>query len=142
MAVEEASFNTVMLSISEGLIMLRKLLLLPEIPPCSNGTPSSTISGSLLAFREAPPRTRMVLPAEAEPLLDIICTPETLPLINCSGEETRPLLKSFDFTVATEPVRSLFLAVPYPMTTTSASALLSDSSFTFILSEIESTLSI
>ena len=139
---EEASFNTVMLSISDGLIILRKLLLLPEIPPCSNGTPSSTIRGSLLAFRDAPPRTRMVLPAEAEPLLDIICTPETLPLINCSGEETRPLLKSFDFTVATEPVRSLFLAVPYPMTTTSASALLSDSSFTFILSEIESTLSI
>ena len=44
----KVNFNTVMLSISEGLIMLRKLLLLPEIPPCSNGTPSSTIRGSLL----------------------------------------------------------------------------------------------
>jgi predicted AAA+ superfamily ATPase len=31
--------------------MLRKLLLLPEIPPCSNGTPSSTIRGSLLALK-------------------------------------------------------------------------------------------
>ena len=112
MAVEEASFNTVMLSISAGLIMLRKLLELPEMPPCSNGTPSSTIRGSLLALSEAPPRTRMVLPAEAEPLFDMICTPETLPLINCSGDDTNPLLKSLELTVATEPVRSLLRAVP------------------------------
>ena len=95
-AVEEASFNTVMLSMSLGLIILRKLLEFPEIPPCSNGTPSRTISGSLLAFNDAPPRIRIVLPAVAEPLFDIICTPEILPLISCSGLLTIPLLKSLD----------------------------------------------
>ena len=111
MAVEAASFSTVIDSMSCGFIMLRKLSA-PEMPPSSRGTPSTTISGSLLAFREAPPRTRIVLPDVAEPELDIICTPDTLPLISCSGEEIEPLLKSFAFTVATEPVRSLLRVVP------------------------------
>ena len=59
---------------------------------------------TLLALSEAPPRTRMVLPAEAEPLFDMICTPETLPLINCSGDDTNPLLKTLELTIAKESV--------------------------------------
>ena len=121
MAVEEASLRIVMLSMSLGLMRLRKFPSLPLIPPCSKGTPSSTIRGSLLALSEAPPRTRIVLPAVGEPLFDIICTPEIFPLISCSGELTRPVLKSSLETLVTEPVRSLFLCVPYPITTTSLS---------------------
>ena len=110
-----------MLSISFGLMRLRKLPSLPLIPPCSRGTPSNTISGSLLAFSEAPPRTRIVLPEVGEPLLDMICTPEIFPLISCSGELTSTMLKSLLLTFVTEPVRSLLRCVPYPMTTTSLS---------------------
>ena len=112
MAVEEASLSTVMLSMSFGLIRLRKLLPLPDMPPCSKGMPSRTMSGSLLALSEAPPRMRIVEPAVAEPLFDMICTPATLPLMSCSGLLTSPLLKSLDCTVDTEPVRSLRRVVP------------------------------
>ena len=71
MAVEAASFNTVIDSMSCGLIILRKLSA-PEIPPSSKGTPSTTINGSLEALSEAPPRTRIVLPDVAEPEFDMI----------------------------------------------------------------------
>ena len=108
---------------SLGLIRLKKLLLLPLIPPISRGTPSRTINGSLLAFKEAPPRIRMVLPAVGEPLLDMICTPAILPLMSCSGELIIPSLKSLLLTLATAPVRSPFREVPYPMTTTSSSVI-------------------
>ncbi|MNL14369.1 hypothetical protein D3C87_1353050 [compost metagenome] len=101
-----------MLSISLGLIKLKKLPLLPLIPPVSKGTPSSTIKGSLLALSDAPPRIRIVLPAEGEPLLDITCTPAVLPLINCSGEPTNPALKSLLLTVVTAPVRSFLFELP------------------------------
>ena len=100
---------------------LRKLPLLPLIPPASKGTPSSTISGSLLALKEAPPRIRIVLPALGEPLFDITCTPADFPLISCSGEPTSPALKSLLFTVLTEPVKSFFVILPYPTTTSSSS---------------------
>ncbi|MNI17070.1 hypothetical protein D3C73_704270 [compost metagenome] len=111
-AVDDASLSTVMLSISFGLIRLRKLPLLPLIPPVSKGTPSNTIKGSLLALKEAPPRIRIVLPEEGEPLLDITCTPAVFPLISCSGEPTSPLLKSLLPTVLTAPVRSFFVVLP------------------------------
>ena len=83
MAVDEASFSTVMLSMSDGFIILMKLPL-PVIPPFSKGTPSTTINGSLDAFRDAPPRIRMLLPADGEPPELIICTPETFPLMSRS----------------------------------------------------------
>ena len=47
-------------------------------------------NGSLLAFREAPPRIRIVLPAPGAPPLEVICTPAALPAINCSGVEICP----------------------------------------------------
>ena len=51
----------------------------PEMPRPSIGMPSTTISGSLLAFKDAPPLIRMVLPEPGAPLLLVICTPATLP---------------------------------------------------------------
>ena len=112
MAVDEASFNTVMLSISLGLIRLRKLPLPETEPPTSIGTPSNTMSGSFEALSDAPPRMRMVDPAVGEPPPLTICTPAILPLTSASGEEIIPLLKSFSLTEATEPVRSFFLRTP------------------------------
>ena len=84
----------------------------PEIPPPSIGIPSITIKGSLLAFNEAPPLIRMVLPAPGAPLLLIIDTPATLPAINCSGVVIAPVLKSLAVTVDTEPDKSFFLTEP------------------------------
>ena len=71
MAVADASFNMVNVSISFGLIKARALAC-PEIPPLSNGIPSITINGSLLALREAPPRIRILLPDPGAPLLEVI----------------------------------------------------------------------
>ena len=101
-----------MLSISFGLMRLRKLPLPETEPPTSIGMPSMTINGSLEALSEAPPRIRMVLPADGEPPLLTICTPLTLPLISSSGELMTPWLKSLLLTLDTEPVRSLLRCTP------------------------------
>ena len=66
-----------------------------------------TISGSLLALRDAPPRIRMVLPAPGEPL-DVICTPATLPTSSSLGVEIAPFWKFLSLMLVTEPVRSFF----------------------------------
>src|SRR4029078_6534642 len=98
----------------------------------ANGTPSTTISGSLLALSEAPPRIRIVLPAPGAPPLEVICTPATFPAISCSGVVIVPLLKSFAVMLVTAPVRSFFILVPYPITTTSLSAEVAPDNQTFI----------
>ena len=84
----------------------------PEMPPPSIGIPSITINGSLLAFSDAPPLIRMVLPEPGAPLLLVIDTPATLPAINCSGVEIAPVLKSFEEILTTDPVKSFFLVEP------------------------------
>src|SRR3712207_8294987 len=50
-------------------------------PPRSTLFPYTTLfrSGSLLAFNDARPRTRIVLPAPGAPLLEVMVTPATLP---------------------------------------------------------------
>ena len=63
-AVAEASFNTLIDSISLGLIVFNKLAE-PGRLLLSTGTPSITINGSLLALIEDPPRIRIVLPPPA-----------------------------------------------------------------------------
>ena len=110
-AVAEASFKTTNVSISFGLIRFNGLAE-PAIPPLSNGTPSITINGSLLAFIEVPPLILIVLPEPGAPLLELIFTPGTLPITNCSGVVTEPLLKSSLLITAADPVKSLVLAVP------------------------------
>ena len=84
----------------------------PATPPLSSGTPSITISGSLLAFIDVPPLILMVLPEPGAPLLELILTPGIFPITNCSGVVTEPLLKSSLFTITAEPVKSFVLAVP------------------------------
>ena len=89
MAAADASFKTVKVSISFGLIKLNGLET-PEIFEFSKGIPSITIKGSLLAFKEAPPRIRITLPEPGAPPLEVIDTPATLPDINCSGVAMLP----------------------------------------------------
>ncbi len=84
-AVADASFKTLIDSMSLGLIVFRKFAE-PDIPLLSTGTPSITINGSLLAFKEAPPRMRILLPPPADPPLVVTCKPATLPCNNCSEE--------------------------------------------------------
>src|SRR4030095_1262530 len=120
MAVADASFKTVIDTISFGLIVARALGT-PAISEFDRGIPSITINGSLLAFNEAPPRILIVLPEPGAPSFGVIDTPATLPRINCSGVTIAPLLKSFALIAVTAPVRSFFILVPYPITTTSDS---------------------
>ena len=53
-AVADASFSTVILSISAGLIEF-KAFLDPPTPPSFKGTPSTTISGELVSDKEPSP---------------------------------------------------------------------------------------
>ena len=118
-AVAEASLRTTKEAISLGLINDSGLAA-PAIPPLSKGTPSTTIKGSLLALMDVPPLNLMVLPDPGAPSLVFTFSPETLPIINCSGVAIEPLTKFFSPTTTAEPVRSLLRMVPYPMTTTSS----------------------
>ena len=123
MAVADASFKIVNVSISFGLIMLSGLAT-PEMPALLKGIPSNTIKGSLLALKDEPPRIRIVLPDPGAPPLEVIATPATLPVINCSGLVMAPFTKSLEPIVVTEPVKSFLRTEPYPITTTSLSAVL------------------
>ena len=119
-AVDEASFSTVILSISSGLMEL-KILRDPPIPPSFIGTPSTTIRGLEVKDNEPLPRTRMVWPSPGAPPEEDICTPAILPWISWSAFTAGALLKSLSVTKFTEPVKSFFFTAPYPITTTSPS---------------------
>ena len=80
MAVADASFNTVKLSMSVGLTELRGFER-PSTEPELMTTPSITINGSLLAVREEPPRMRMAEPPPGCPVDVATLTPATLPAI-------------------------------------------------------------
>ena len=73
-AVAEASFNIVKDSILSGGIMLKGLEI-PVTPELSTGTPSMTIRGSLVAFKDEPPRIRMSPPPSGFPPLMVTTTP-------------------------------------------------------------------
>ena len=88
-AVAEASLRILIDSMSFGLMVFNTLAD-PAIPLPSTGTPSITISGSLLALSDAPLRIRILLPPPAEPPPEVICNPETLPTKNCSDEAIFP----------------------------------------------------
>src|SRR5574337_958863 len=111
MAVADASFKIVNEAISFGFSRANEFAT-PAMPELESGIPSITINGSLLAFSDEPPRIRIVLPEPGAPPFGVMDTPATLPLINCSGVVTTPLLKSLAVTVDTDPVRSFFLDVP------------------------------
>ena len=96
---------------SLGLMNERKFEL-PAMLLLSIGTPSIIIKGSLEAFNDEPPRTRMVAPLPGAPPELVITTPGLFPTSKSCGEVIAPLLKSFEVTATTEPVASDFLTVP------------------------------
>ena len=103
MAVEEASFNISMDSISLGF----KSLILPSI----KGKPSTTYRGSLLAVIEPLPRTR--IEGEAPGLLSLnTATPAALPCSDSNAFPTTDEVKASGLICAVAPVKSDFLAVP------------------------------
>ncbi len=64
----------------------------PDTAVFSMGTPSMTMSGSLLALSEAPPRIRIRPPAPGEPS-GVICTPAILPDEEVAGRGDSTLLE-------------------------------------------------
>src|SRR5664280_2717565 len=96
---------------SLGLINERKFEL-PATLALLIGTPSIIIRGSLEAFNDEPPRTRIVAPAPGAPPEFVITTPGLLPTSRSRGEVIAPLLKSFELTATIDPVTSFFLTVP------------------------------
>jgi hypothetical protein len=102
--------RTFIVAISWGLSVLR-MLGAPETAEFSMGTPSMTISGSLLALSEAPPRMRIRPPAPGEPS-GVICTPATLPTSRSLAVEIAPFWKLFSPMEVIEPVRSFFCIEP------------------------------
>ena len=84
----------------------------PFTPSLSIANPSITINGSLLAFREEPPRTRIVAPPPGVPSLEITLTPAILPVIMSCAFVVIPLLILSGLIAVTEPVASFFFTVP------------------------------
>ena len=106
-----------------------KPLLAPPTPPASKGTPSTTYKGFEFKFNDPIPLIKTFESSPGAPLFETIDTPATFPLINCCGDTTEPFAKSFSVTKSTVPVKSFFLTVPYPITTTSSNSE-SDSAIT------------
>ena len=103
MAVAEASFNTSIDSISDGLIS--------PMPPVT-GTPSITYNGSLLAVIERLPRI-ITLGVEPGDQLELETTTPGMRPCNASDAVVAGTAVIFAaLTEATAPVRSLFLTVP------------------------------
>ncbi len=122
-----------------GLVALSVVFSPADVAPSgdefwiSKGTPSITYSGIVLDRIEFAPLICTWTPAPGSPLLEVICTPAILPCISCSGEDPIPTLKSSALSEAMDPVRSLFLATPYPITTTSSSCIKSSSRVTLMV---------
>ena len=124
-ANEEGSFNTSIDSISLGLI---KLILSVNIP-------STTYNGFVLYLLTVP----LILTSGSAPGCPEFTTdkPETLPCKDATGLVFGLSATIFPSTLTIEPVKSRFLAVPYPMTTTSFNSVSLDSCiFTAIVSEV------
>ena len=83
MAVEDASFSTVMSSMSDAGIS--------EMD--STGKPSTINSGVLSPVIEPPPRTRIFISASGDPSVVVICTPAILPVNASVADATvQPLM--------------------------------------------------
>ena len=108
-ASDDGSFRISIDSMSSG---LRKLIL-------SLNSPSTTYNG-LQPLMEFVPRIRISGSAPARPEFTI-CTPATFPCKEDNGFVAGLLAISSPLTLVIEPVKSLFFALPYPITTVSAS---------------------
>ena len=89
------------------------------------GKPSTIYNGSLLAFTEPAPRTRISNPPPGCALFWRTYKPAAFPTNTCPIEDAPAKPISFVFTVETAPVKSRFFIVPYPITITSSSILAS-----------------
>ena len=111
MAVAEASLRISIDSISSGF---------NTFPiEVSSGKPSTTYRGALLWVTELLPRITMLRSLPGWPSLLVACTPATRPARASSKFDTGAFCMSSTSTLATAPVRSLRVVVPYPTTTTS-----------------------
>ena len=106
----------------------------------SIGIPSITYNGPFPERIEVVPRIRILIPVPGSPLPGVIATPAARPCNSCSGEAITPLLKSFAVKATTPPVASFLVVVPYPTTTTSSKALLSDNKTTSITDLLPTTI--
>src|SRR5690554_1870881 len=78
----------------------------------STGTPSITMSGSLLADMDERPRRRMLEEEPGAPPDDTTLRPATFPANRSEGDVAKPLFSLVASTAVTEPVASSFLTVP------------------------------
>ena len=126
-AVEAASFNTVIDSISFGFNEESAFEFVL-------GTPSITISASeLFCVPEPIPRTRIPMSTPGWPSIEATCKPGIAPSSARDSVELDCELISFESIELTAPVRSFFLAVPKACTTTSSNAVASSSRVTLMV---------
>ena len=128
MAAAEASFRILIFSISLGFKNAKGFdgveepstpLMVPFVELPSKGTPSTTNKGPLPLETELVPLMLMLIAPPGSPLAGVTVTPAVRPWKSSSGEAMTPLLKDLSPKETTEPVASLTLRVPYPITTIS-----------------------
>ena len=109
-----ASFNTVVDSISSGLIELNTFedaALCPKFPVVI-ATPSTIYKGEVLPVIEPIPLIWISPEDPGAPVLEETRTPDTFPAKALSIDSTLTLLSSSELTVLAAPVNEAFLAVP------------------------------
>ena len=100
--------------------------------PSLVGTPSTMYNGSLL-FNVPIPLNLTVVPAPLGEPSPVTIIPATLPCKDCIAFELLTFFKSLISTIVTEPVKSAFFCVEYPVTTTSSISLVSEDNVTLIM---------
>src|SRR6478752_5406758 len=102
--------------------------------PLGRYTPSITYNGLLDELIELKPRIRILVCPPGRPELVLTNTPAILPASCWLTDAAGRSCNCVALTTPTDPVRSVFLAVPYPITTTSfkVEAALSGSNVTLI----------
>ncbi|MNI39268.1 hypothetical protein D3C73_934470 [compost metagenome] len=98
-------------------------LLFCVCEPTGSATPSTTYKGLLLVLIELNPLILMLVCPPGRPELVFTCTPEIRPANAWFNDDAGRSCSSVAFTTPTDPVKSVFLTVPYPITTTSSSLL-------------------
>src|SRR5690606_7283265 len=151
MAAAEASFNTDIVSMSEGFIRLKILggVLLPAPPiksslPALAGShicPSTTYKGWASPFQVPIPRTNILGASLGSPLVLTTLTPVALPCKANWGDTILVFSIALAPTVLMDPVKSLTLRSTKPTTITSFKEVISGSKTTFMLDRSPTTTS-
>src|SRR5690554_2970210 len=151
MAAAEASFNTDIVSMSEGFIRLKILggVLLPAPPiksslPALAGShicPSTTYKGWASPFQVPIPRTNILGASLGSPLVLTTLTPVALPCKANWGDTILVFSIALAPTVLMDPVKSLTLRSPKPTTITSFREVISGSKTTSMVDRFPTTTS-